>query len=67
MNWFDECRKEAEALTIEQRQQVMDCVYESKTIGEIMDALHLRMAAVCGVINMNIECVTHKTLRRESL
>lgn len=54
MNWMDTCKKEANELTPERRQQVLDTIRRGKTIGQAVSEHSLPMSTVCGVINMNI-------------
>lgn len=54
MNWLDECKKDAEALTQSQRQAVLDTIKSGKTIGETRDLHSVSLAAVCGVIDINL-------------
>lgn len=65
MNWLEQCESEAKALTAEQRQAVLDTIWHGKTIGEAREMHGLSLAAVCGVVNINI--ADAKFLNRKSV
>ena len=65
MTWFERCESEAKALTVEQRQDVLDTIFTGASNGEAMTKHGLTLAAVCGVINLNIS--EAKLLNRESV
>jgi hypothetical protein len=67
MNWRAQCKHEAKALTPEQRQQVLDEINASRSIGQVCDKHGLSLAAVCGVIDLNIVSSEGLTLNTKSV
>lgn len=66
MNWIEQCKHEAQSLTPELRQQVLDELRTSKTIGQTRDKFGLTLAAVCGVVDLNIAHNEYLTLNSRS-
>lgn len=66
MNWIEQCEHEAKRLTPELRQQVLDQLNAGKTIGETRAKLGLTLAAVCGVMDMNIARNEYLTLNTKT-
>jgi len=64
MNWIEQCKHEAQSLTPQMRQQVLDELRTGQTIGKTRDKFGLTLAAVCGVVDMNI--VSHEYLSLNS-
>ena len=64
MNWLDECRVAAEALSQETRQKFMDLIWSGKSIGEARIELGISFDAANGIMQMNIESALF--LRKES-
>jgi len=64
MNWLNECRVAAEALSQETRQKFMDLIWSGKSIGEARTELDISFDAANGIMLMNIESALF--LRKES-
>lgn len=67
MNWRAQCKHEAKALPPEQRQQVLDDIRAGRTIGETCDKHGLSLAAVCGVVELNIVSIEGLILNTKSV
>ncbi len=67
MNWIEQCKHEAQALTPEQRQQVLDRLWAGRTIGQVKNEFGLTLAAVCGVVDLNLVRTEHLTLNSTSV
>ena len=66
MNWIEQCKHEAQCLSPELRQQVLDELRAGRTIGQARDKYGLTLAAVCGVVDTNIVCKEYLTLHSKS-
>lgn len=67
MNWRQQCKHEAKALTPEQRQQVLDEINAGRSIGQACDKHGLSLAAVCGVVELNIVSIEGLVLNTTSV
>jgi phage-related protein len=67
MNWREQCKHEARALPPEQRQQVLDEIVAGQSIGQTCDKHGLSLAAVCGVVELNIVSSEGLTLNTKSV
>lgn len=66
MNWRQQCKHEAKQLTKQQRQLVLDDLRAGRTIGQTCEKHQLTLAAVCGVLELNIAHNEYLTLNETS-
>lgn len=55
MNYHEDCRKAALALTQPKRDEILRDIKKGKTLGSVADEHSVSMDAVCGVLTMNIQ------------
>jgi hypothetical protein len=67
MNWRQQCKDEAKQLTPQQRQLVLDDIRAGRTIGQTYKRHQLTLAAVCGVVELNIVSIEGLTLNTKSV
>lgn len=67
MDWIEQCQYEANNLTKDQRRKVLTELRTGKTIGETREKFGLTLAAVCGVVEMNIKINEYLSLNKESV
>ena len=67
MNWREQCKHEARALPPEPRQQVLDEIRAGRSIGHVCDKHELSLAAVCGVVELNIVSIEGLVLNTTSV
>ncbi len=67
MNWIKQCEQEAKALTPDLRQQVLDDLWAGLSIGKACDKHSLTLAAVCGVLQLNIVGSMYLSLNTKSV
>jgi len=63
MNWLQQCAQEADRLSREQQQTVLDDVRGGLTLGEVKLKNNTTLEAVCGVVNRSIG--THSFLKEK--
>ncbi|MDR2055639.1 MAG: hypothetical protein LBQ10_07215 [Desulfovibrio sp.] len=60
-------KTQAKTLPLETRQAMLDALHAGRTIGEVCKAFDVSFESVCGLIDMNIQQTTFRSLRRETL
>jgi hypothetical protein len=58
---------QARTLPLETRQAMLDALHAGKTIGEVLKTFNVSLECVCGLIDMNIQRTTFRSLRRDTL
>lgn len=66
MNWTEQCKKEAENLTQGTRQKILDELHAGRTIGQTREKFGVTLAAVCGVVDMNLVRNEYFSLNQQS-
>jgi hypothetical protein len=66
IGWMEQCDQDAKGCSKELRQQVLTMLHDGKTIGETREHFGLSLAAVCGIVGMNINRHEYLTLNRTS-
>lgn len=64
MNWIEECRGKAIALTKEKRQEFLDYIWKGLNLGDAYKKANITFDEANGIMNMNICEASY--LRRES-
>jgi hypothetical protein len=67
MSWKQKCKKQAMALPIEKRQEVLDYVNSGICLGDIARKAGINMDTVMGIINMNLNKKIIRSLNKKSL